>query len=137
MPNLNVARLKKDTLKKAVASELEALGRPSLPLTPMLREYVESLGLVHEEIRKLTARRCSRLGKDARRRAVERCREQFGGPDGRAFILEAIDANGNAIDYNDIFLEPVLYRQAFVRKNRSFVNLSKRFVSGANDAKGD
>ncbi|SRR6266540_1028249 len=135
-PRVSVAKLREETLKTSVASELEALGQPTLHLTKLVREYVENLAFVHEEVRKLLAPTVEGW-ENALRDAHRRCAEQFGGGETRAFVLDALDDQGVVTESDHIFMEPVLYRQAFVRKNRTFVGLAKRFVSGANEEEGD
>lgn len=126
-PCLLLEELQGQKLRTSVLSELEAIGR-IVPITPLLREYIEGLSFVHEIFRKGTQRgvdSCITLLKSVAERASKELTEKKGG-----LLVTSKDANGKTIKdllINEDWLDEI---RELSRKNPAPVELSTRYVSG-------
>jgi hypothetical protein len=127
-----VDRLREDRLiKTSVITDLEAIG-PSVPLTPLVREYVEGLSRVHEEFRRSIDGDIP--GWEG---SLEWVCDHYAKmcPSDRGALVEIVAVNdlGQPTDREHIFSELAKQRKHLARKNSVLINLSKRFVSGSCD----
>lgn len=76
--NLDVEEMKRaGTLKAKIAKELIALGQEDIPIKPLVRDYVSSLGRIHRKVRELLAP-AIRTWEGASREVVQRFCTEFG-----------------------------------------------------------
>jgi hypothetical protein len=132
VPSLDTARLEEDEdFKATVLEELKSVGS-YVPLTPLVREYVERLCCVHESLRRETVTDVSRW--DAIVADVERRATDAFGKDllsGLAVVTE--DDAGLWPEIDRIFSDITKRRKSIVRKNRNLRGLSHRYISGATE----
>ncbi|MFM8550879.1 MAG: hypothetical protein ACKOCD_00950 [Nitrospiraceae bacterium] len=128
-PSIDIARLRGDEkFKSSVLSELEKTGL-SVPITPLVREYVEGLAVAHESLRDMTtkdAKEWEALLADMQRRGYG----QFGNEQW-AVELVVVGADGKVTESHSVFEELASYRQMLVDKNANLKGLAARYVSGA------
>lgn len=128
VPSLDVAQLESDGgFKAAVLDELRERGR-FIPITPLVREYVEGIGLVQDRLRAVVDPHVSVW--EALLLSVE-SRGQFAFPDhqmGLAVVAEEQEGTWPQIDY--VFSDPLKRRQQLRKKNRDLQTLSRRYVTG-------
>lgn len=141
VPSLEIRRLEGSKFKSAVLKELEAndARKPSkdkskglVLLTPLVREYIEGLARVHEDLRKqisenVAAAEATLL--DVQKRALEVIGNEPPGLPGLSIVAEK--ELGLWVERIPIFLDLLEYRQALLKKNSSLSNFSQRYVSGA------
>ncbi len=131
VPNVSVAELREDDkVKAAVLADLKAIGE-LVPLTPLVRDYLEGLSAVHEEFRALTAQDVANWEAILHRIQDRGARQLEGNKN--FLILAQLDESGHSFDEDVIFEEFMNHRKELVRKNTSLARLSARFVSGACD----
>lgn len=128
-PSIDVAKLRGDAkFKASVLNELEKIGS-DVPITPLVREYVEGLGVAHESLRDMTmkdAEEWEALLANIQSRGYEQFgREQW------AVELVAVGADGKVTESHPVFDELAKYRQTLVDKNANLKGLAARYVSGA------
>jgi hypothetical protein len=99
----------------------------SIELTPFVREYVEILGSLHEEFRKLVAPH-EGAWVSAMQNAIQRCQ-----PPGEkrplGIVVRATGAQPGKNAEFEFAADALDYRAYLKRKNRSTVNLAKRYVA--------
>lgn len=128
VPSLDVAQLESDGgFKAAVLEELKSSSR-YVPITPMVREYVEGIGNVQERLRTVVDPHVllweTLLG------SVE-SRARFAFPDhqiGLAVVAEEQEGIWPQIDH--IFSDPWKRRQQLRNKNGTLGGLGRRYVTG-------
>lgn len=135
VPHLDVARLEADGgFKPKVLAELKGITveqgpGAAIPLTPFARQYVQSLGKVHEVLRILMA--------DDVKQWEDRVEVILGmGEVASAFTTSGAAVVGHGEPLAGVlFLSPELlsYRRDLAKRNRTFANLSARFVSSEQD----
>ena len=128
VPSLSVAELKEDPkVKSGIIAELEGVGE-YVPVTPLVREYVEGLGIVHEEFRALSKSNVERW-ESVIRAICNRAVTEFDAlKSGVAIVV--CNEDGGELESENVFEDPIQYRSNLVRKNQNLSNLSARFVSG-------
>jgi hypothetical protein len=113
--------------KASVLAELQASSKPSYPLTPILRRYVESLTSVHQQVRSLLSKQAE-LDHQAllefRERAKIALREELTG-----LAVTASDEDDQIKESHFVQERSWNRRAALIRKNSDFSNLSRRYVS--------
>jgi len=127
IPSLSIAELRADPkVKPSVIKELKSSGK-YFPVTPLIREYVEGLGAVHQEFRSMSKSYVAQW-ECVLKQVCDRAAAAF---DGRksGLTIVARDEEGQQVDSEDVFEDPIVYRSKLVRKNRSLTKLSARFVS--------
>lgn len=132
VPFIRVSDLKRNEKRYSASgretlTELAAIGE-SVPLTPLVRESVEGIGLAHEKLRELLAARANeakRLYSDE----IQRFNDAHS-TNARAVTLVAMNANGTPADQQSIFSDIVQHYDGLIRKNRMFVSFSVRHVTG-------
>jgi hypothetical protein len=130
VPCIDTVRLEADSkFKGSALSELKSMGH-FVPLTPLVRQYVEGLGRVHDTLRKGTAGDVAEW--EATIAAVEARATAAEGqlPVGLAVVKEDDDNEGIWVETDEMFGDLAKYRQSLVRKNGSLDRLSRRYVSG-------
>jgi hypothetical protein len=131
---VDVKRLAQDRrFKKTVLEELAARAdQGHVNLTLLIREYVERLCTVHEFLR-------GRLSTDVASwdqtiiGALDRARGAFGEQlSGLAVVAEeeADDVEYLDVEFADIAVQPIEWRQQLEAKNRNLGSLSARYVTG-------
>lgn len=128
-PYIRVQEFEKDNkFKKEVLKEIKLLGE-KVDLKPLMREYVEALWNIHAKIREL-------LKSDILEweQLFQNTINKFQGKNSkiRSIIgLSAVKQNegGSYIDSIEIDKFIIEYRQELQRKNSTFINLSKRYVT--------
>lgn len=127
VPSLDTAQLEVDGgFKASVLAELKERGQ-HVPITPLVREYVEGLGEVQERLRTISDPHVD-VWEDTLRRVKERAREAF--PDhliGLAVVAEQEEGIWPEIDH--IFSDPWDRRKELRRKNALLKNLADRYVT--------
>ena len=114
--------------KRAVVEELRKRRKGLVPITPLVRDYVEGLGAVQEALREM-------IGSDVRDweqllgAVLQRGREHFGQSGGAVAIVALSDGKG--VESQQLFPELWNYRAALSQKNSLLANLTKRYVSSA------
>lgn len=127
VPYVQTEELRQDKrMKEAVIVDLERIGK-KVPLTPLIREYVESLSLIHQEFREGTEDHIL----EWETRLTEAIKECVTGPADRVVRMIAIHDDGRFVEEEHIFDDLLRHRADLARKNQVLVNLSKRSVSGA------
>jgi len=128
-PYIQTLKLEKDNkFKKRVQKEIKQLGE-KIDLKPLMREYVEALWNIHAKIREL-------LKSDILEweQLFQNTTNKFQSKNSkiRSIIgLSAVKQNedGSYIDSIEIDKFIIEYRQELQRKNSTFINLSKRYVT--------
>lgn len=129
IPNIAVAELREDTkFKRSVFEELKKEG-PYVPITPLLREYVEGQGAVHESLRAMTTTDVEKW-ETLLAETQKRGNEQVSGEKGAVSIV-ALRAEDEVTESHDVFDEIVDYRKVLARKNALLERLAARYVSNA------
>jgi len=134
VPTLDVRQIEADAKCKAsVLSELKAKAAEAkadgdeIPLTPLVREYVESLARAHESLRKTLADDVKRW--EAQLESIEaQARSALEGP---MVGLAVVAANEDTRQILYLAREDIVnYRRSLESQNRIFEKLSRRYVSG-------
>jgi len=130
IPKVNVRLLEADRdFERSVIEELKQLGE-LVDIRPLVREYVESLALLHQQLRGLT-------DSDEKNwfALLEKSMFQYAktfGENLTGLAAVELDQDGDIIRELDIFKDPI-ERLKFLRtKNASFQKFSLRYVSGRN-----
>lgn len=113
--------------KPKILTELRASDNDELPLTPILRRYVESLTSVHEAVRDMLSVQAE-SDHQVLLQACERARQELPGLTGLAVIKGETEENLEERHY--ISMNAWERRESLMRKNTVFSNLSRRYVSG-------
>lgn len=116
-----------DSFKAGVLRELRAPADRYVPLTPMVRQYIDSFGRVHGELRKYvesTALEAERVIRATHERAVTAC-----GGSGVGIVIRREVDDGGQREQHDIFLDLLDRRLEFVSRNETSLNLSQGYVS--------
>lgn len=128
IPSTEVSSLRNVGLKPDVLAELEALGK-HVALTPLVRDYVEGLGTVHEAVRSLASDQVAAWD-EVLASMQARGTARWGGGDKRAFLLLHYDTDPDLpVESVQVFTDISGYRRAFERRNRLLGHRVQRFVS--------
>jgi hypothetical protein len=127
--HLEVEKLREDgKFKKAVLEELASIDE-KIDIGPLIREYVASIGSIHEEIRSI-------LREDIKRweKVLVSCDDRYkekAGSEGESAGLAAVseDDNGSRRDKVSIFFDFIKHRQELMKKNRKLDSLAIRYVT--------
>lgn len=131
IPSLDTARLDEDgEIKPRILDELKQRGT-YVPLTPLVREYVDGLGRVQETLRAKTTVDVARW-EAVLTRVEERAKEALEGSL-HALSVVAEDDEGIWREIDHIFTDLCERRRALSRKNGGLDRLSQRYVSGSVD----
>jgi hypothetical protein len=121
-------------VKRSVVAELEAIG-PDVPLTPLIRDYVEGLSMIHEEFRRCTQDDIP-MSEASFNWVWERCNADSESSQKAARVVEA-DADGMWTSEDHIFQSLIAHRNDLATKNEALTNLARRYVSGACELTGN
>lgn len=127
-PSLSVDILREDgRLKKSVLDELAGMGN-YVPITPLVRQYIEAIGRVHERLRDSTSVDLAEW-KERLQSLINRGKEFFR-KDLTGVALVAVNGLSDYIESEQIF-EDLMKRHAFLaQKNLALKRISIQFVSG-------
>jgi hypothetical protein len=129
VPFLNTAHLEEDKkIKRRIVNELKKRGT-NVPVTPLVREYVEGLGAVHEVVRSQTKANVERA--DETIASVQERAQNLFGEDfrvGLAVVAEDEDNEGVWTEVEHIFDELSKRRRMLYVKNGLLKNLPLRYV---------
>jgi len=135
VPGIALQDLREDgRVKQSVIADLEALG-PDVPLTPLIREYVEGLSVIHEEFR-----RCTQGDIPSWEASFNWVWERYkagSGPNRKPVQIVAINDEGEYTGQDHIFEDLITHRNGLARRNQALINLTRRFVSGACELSGN
>lgn len=128
-PFLDVRELDQDgSIKSRLMAELHELGE-KVPLTPLVREYIEGIGAIHGGFR--SQAKAPVEGWEAMLKgAIRRARDEFGG-DKPGLAIVAWDEGGRINASEHLFEDFMKYRATLERKNGFLEKLSARYVSGS------
>jgi len=126
-PSLSVDALRGDRkIKRSVLDELASIGE-YVPVTPLVRQYVEGIGRFHEKLREVTSKDLAEW-KGQMEHIIEQGRQCFH-KDLIGVSLVAEDRPGNFIESEQVF-DDLLKRHAFLaRKNLILKGISIQFVT--------
>lgn len=129
VPSISVEELiDEGGFKTSVLTELQASGKSSYPLTPILRRYVESLTSVHRQVRSLLSEQAD-LDHLALLEIRERAKIALGDKL-TGLVVTASDEDDQVQEQRHYVQERSWNRRAaLIRKNDDFSNLSRRYVS--------
>ncbi|HEY6342029.1 MAG TPA: hypothetical protein VIY49_11095 [Bryobacteraceae bacterium] len=134
-PFIALQALREDErVKRSVVADLEPIG-PDVPLTPLIRDYVEGLSVIHQEFREC-AQGAIPTSEASFNWVWERCNAGSGSRQKAARILES-DADGTWTSEDHIFQSLIAHRNDLVTKNQALTNLARRYVSGACELTGN
>lgn len=98
-----------------------------VPLTPLVREYVEGLGQVHETVRRSLEADVSEWETTVQS-AMEKATQELGNnPVG--FVMVRIDA-GDETEEAQLFPDVIERRRLLTRRSQHAANISRHYVSG-------
>jgi hypothetical protein len=131
VPSLKVAELREDGhFKASIIRELDEVG-PTVPVTPLVREYVEGLSSIHEAFRDLSQKDIQDW--EAHFEWAWKCYADTTGDPRRTIRVVVVDDGGQFTESEDIFEDLIGERKNLVKKNAVLTNLALRFVSGSCD----
>lgn len=127
-PYMMISRLEEDgKFKASVLEELKEQG-DKVDIKPMIREYVDGLGKIHNEIRRQLKGLVDESDKTIRN-AIERYRKADPADDSVVGLAAVSRYDLTCSDIIPLFEEPLDYRKGFELKNSNFNNLAKRHVT--------
>ena len=131
IPSLDTTEVEKDSnFKDVVLKELRSRGR-YVPLTPLVREYIEGLAHVHEVIRQITNEDASES--QATLESVERRASAVCGRELAGLSVVTEDDVGRYLEVESIFSDIAGRRESLLKRNCYLRALSNRYVSGEVD----
>jgi hypothetical protein len=129
VPYIDLSELEEDSkFKKSVLNDLRALG-DTIDIRPLIREYVEGLGIIQEKVREILGSDIS-IWEGTIKNVIARFAKRFGKREpilGLEAVMVADD--GSKIYSISIFLDSIEYRRGLEIKNRQFGSLARRYVS--------
>lgn len=128
-PYVEVLQLRDDPkFKRSVLAELERMGK-LVNVTPLVRQHIEALSRVHQELRKYTSQDIE-AWEQVLERVLIRARESFGNAlPGLAVVA---GEQRDIYDQSEPIFGDLLARRLFLqRKNSNLGFISRRYVSGA------
>lgn len=130
-PILDIPLLRDDPkFDRAIITELASRGEQVL-LTPLVRGYVEGLGVVHEAVRAATDNDATR-SEQSLVETQNRAYAHFG-ISGDAIGLVALDDNGEPTTEQHIFRQQWEYRRELAAKNSALSRLASRYISSEHE----
>ncbi|MEQ1868746.1 MAG: hypothetical protein ABL961_01850 [Vicinamibacterales bacterium] len=128
-PSLSVASLQADPkFKKSVAAELKPIGK-MVQITPMIREYVESIGRIHVKTRSLMAADVETWDATMEQ-AVGRGKAFFGDDLGIALVrIEGQDEEETWTSTTDLFVDSIHRRRYLQGRSSHAEALARHYVS--------
>lgn len=128
-PYILVSELDKDPkFKKSILAELKTMGE-KVDIKPLIREYVECIGLIQEKIRQ-NMKDDLEVWEDILNQTINMFRNEFGSEESLMGLMIVAETDENTYsDTTSIFTEFIDRRKELVRKNRSYENLTARYVT--------
>ena len=127
-PRLDVAQLVEDKgLKPAVLEDLRRIGT-AVDLKPLVREYVQGLGLVHAHVRAHVLPVMARV-RTVFLAVVDRWESSGGEDDLIGLSVVRRDEGGQFVEKVAVFLEPLDRYLALTQKNHRTAGLARHYVS--------
>jgi hypothetical protein len=127
-PSLSLEALKNDPkLTKSILPELESIGK-YIPITPLVRQYVEAIGRLHKCLRDSTSNDSDtwiQLMKDAIERGRQHLQENVIG-----VSVAAENEQGDYVEAEQIFDDLMKRHEFLTNKNLCLPIISNQFVSG-------
>jgi hypothetical protein len=130
VPLINVLSLEEDgEFNKTILGQLKNIQKNNyVDFKPLIREHIECIGKVHEKARELT-RQDLVSWENILDETIAKFQEKFGKEISTVSIATVNEEDGTWIEQKSIFKEFIQIRQDLERKNRSFINLKRRYVS--------
>ena len=131
IPRISVSALELDgKFKQAILKEMqEAQGEHGLDIRPLIREYVECIGLIHEYIREIT-RTDLMAWESSLNKVIEKVQQEYGQDAPlTSWAIATKDEKEQIVERITVHKEFVKRRQALEKKNAIFANLRKRYAS--------
>jgi hypothetical protein len=131
VPRISVTELATDDkFKQTVLKELLATpSKAGIDIRPLIRKYVEGIGVIHEKARGLLHSE-TKIWESFINDTIHKFEMEFGTEESLAGLVIVIEGDDNHwIESKPILKELVQRRQELENKNRFFVNLHKRFAS--------
>jgi hypothetical protein len=126
-PQINIEELKNNKkLKKSVLDEMKILGE-NIDIKPITREYIESIGKIHEKIRKMLSEDITSWQKN-----IDSVIHQFKmkyGEDLVELAAVSVEDDGSYNESTQLFKEFVNRRLELERKNYTFKGLSSQYAT--------
>lgn len=98
-------------------------------IKPLIREYVECIGLIQEKIRQ-NMKDDLEVWEDILNQTINMFRNEFGSEESLMGLMIVAETDENTYsDTTSIFTEFIDRRKELVRKNRSYENLTARYVT--------
>jgi hypothetical protein len=135
IPSLRIDALREDKkIKASVLNELAGIGE-YVPITPLVRQYVEAIGRFHEKLREATSGDLASW-REQMKWIIARGQEGFS-KDLIGFSLVVEDEAGGFVEGEQVF-EDLLSRHSFLtQKNLVLKRFSIQFVTGECIQEGD
>jgi len=130
IPSIDITALEDDPeFKRPVLQELTALTdrKKHLSILPFVRAYVESLGRIHQCVRRLTAPDIENADE-----LIDHCRTRYRETVAKSLTgLAAIACNAQGLyrDHEYLSDRPILRRRELAAKNQHLDSISRRYVS--------
>ncbi len=131
IPRISVSALELDgKFKQAVLKEMqEAQNKQGLDVRPLIREYVECIGLIHEHIREIT-RTDLMIWESSFDKVIDKVQQEYGQDAPlTSWAIAMKDEKEQLKERITVHKEFVKRRQTLEKKNAIFVNLRKRYAS--------
>jgi hypothetical protein len=111
-----------------VLEEMETQGR-YIDVRPLIREYVASIGRIHEFARKQLD--VQLISSESTLTKADADYKQIGGQDTVGLAAVQISDSGQNVDYVEIFDDFIERRKELIRKNRNVSHYARHFVTNA------
>ena len=131
IPLIKVSELAEDgKFNKSVLDEMLSIdGKDGIDIRPLVRDYIEGIGEIHEKIRD-SIRPDVEQWEGVVSDVIKKYQKEFGSDASIAGLaIVAEDDDGHWVEKRTIFMEFIEKRKALENKNRVFVNLHKRYAS--------
>ncbi len=131
IPRISVTELASDQkFNQTVLKEMNtAQHKNIIDIRPLIREYVEGIGKIHEKIRELTHKDLIDW-ENIMNHTIEKFQKEYGSDVSLAgLVIATRQENDHQIERKTIFKEMMKRRQVLERKNAIFGNLRKRYAS--------
>jgi hypothetical protein len=130
IPLIKVIELINDKKIKQIVLQ-EMLGNESkdgLDIRPLIRDYIEGIGKIHEKTRELIQPDIN-LWEDTINRTITKFQNEYQAANLDAIAIVALDDINHLVERNIINKNSILRRHSLESKNSIFVNLHKRYAS--------
>ncbi len=131
IPLIKVSELAQDDkFKQSVVDEMRSVSRRDrIDIRPLVRNYIEGIGTIHEKLREAIRPDVERWEGDVDN-ALTGYKSKFGSDACLASVaIVAEDEDGHSVEERTVFKEFIEKRKALEDKNRFFGSLHKRYAS--------